>query len=89
MIIIHYDFTDESEISYMEGCEKGDDFTTHCLNFFCFDYSDVKIVKANGDYIVLKELLDNTGEYTDREIRFGHNAMKMLIADCFKWKNNT
>jgi len=34
MIKINFDFTDGTEVSYIEGCELKDNFTTNCLDFF-------------------------------------------------------
>lgn len=62
---------------------------TYCLDFFSFDTLekgyDVIVVFRSG-YIQLSELLDNTGEYTDKEIRKAHNVHKMLVAGAFKFK---
>lgn len=90
MITIHYNFTNGTEVSYVEGLELKDNFSTNCLDFFCFDTLPVEVIviKKNGDYISLKELLLNTGEYTDKEIRIAHNIHKMLKANSFKWKHN-
>ena len=37
MITIHWDFTDGTEVPYMQGKMLGDNFTTHCLDFFNMD----------------------------------------------------
>ena len=84
-IIIHWDFTDGTEISYMEGLLREDGFTTSCIQFFTTE-NDARVVKKDGSYIDVLELLENTGEYTDKEIRPAHNLVKMLVADAFEWK---
>ena len=88
MIIIHYDYTNGTELSYAEGIQKKDNFFTNCLDFFCNDTNvfDVKILCYNGDYISRNELLLNNGDYTDKEIRKEHNILKMLKAGTFKFK---
>ena len=85
MIEIHFDFTDGTEISYDEGIKKGDNFTTCCLDFFCFDtdVDDVVVIKKNGDYISRNHLLLNDGAYTSKEIRKEHNIQKMLKSHSF------
>ena len=86
MINIHFDFTDGSELSYIEGNKAEAGFNTNCLSFFCFDTKDdVKVIKKDGSYILKSELLGYSG-YTDREIREAHNLEKMLKANSFKWK---
>ena len=86
MITIHFDFTDGSELSYIEGLEAEQGFTTNCLDFFCFDVlDDVKVIKKDGSYILKSELLGSS-EYTDKEIREAHNIQKMLKANSFSWK---
>jgi len=86
MINIHFDFTNGSELSYIEGKIKKKDFNTNCLGFFSFDTEDdVKVIKKDGSYILKSELLGYSG-YTAREIREGHNIEKMLRANSFKWQ---
>jgi len=89
MIRIHYDFTDGTELSYQQGLNMQDNFTTCCLDFFSFDTKceDVVVVKQNGEYISRNELLSSEYvNYTDKEIRKEHNIQKMLKAASFKWK---
>jgi len=69
MITIHYDFVDGTEVSYYEGSILKDNFTTNCLIFFSTG-NNVKVVKKDGSYIDSKELLENTGCYTNKEIKF-------------------
>lgn len=92
MIIIHYDFTDGTEISYMEGRKLKNNFTTCCVNFFQFSYlkldktnglaEDIIVLKKNGDYLSAKKLIENKYEF-DAEIRLPHNIMKILVAGGF------
>lgn len=89
MIIIHYDFTNGKEVSYIEGLDlfiRGINFYTNVLDFFSADYPNTIILNRNGEYISVKELLANTGEYTNKEIRSTHNLRKMLITGSFTWK---
>lgn len=86
MINIHLNFKDGSEISYLEGIEKEKDFNTHCLSFFSFDTSDdVRVIKKDGSYILMSELL-GLSNYTNKEIRLSHNIEKMLKSGSFKFK---
>lgn len=90
MITINYDFVSGKEISYGEGIEKKDNFETNVLTFFCFDQLeeniDVKVVKKNGDYILLSELLLNNNGYCEKELRQAHNVYKLLVAGTFEFK---
>jgi len=87
MITIHYDYTDGTEVSYIEGEKLGNNFTTCCLDFFCFDYlkqaDDIMVLKKNGDYLSAKKMIDGNHNYTKRDIRFGHNIRKILVAGGF------
>ena len=86
MITIHYDFTDGSEISYIEGMEKKDNFNTHCLSFFSFETDvDVTVLKKDGSMIIKSELLGSS-VYTNKNIRVAHNIERMLLANAFKFK---
>ena len=84
-ITIHYDFTDGSELSYQEAVASKADFTTNCLNFFCADNVNAKVIRADGKSISVKDLLSGKGDHTDKKIRVAHNLCKMLIAGKFKW----
>lgn len=93
-IYINYDFTTKNEVSFAETDyfkENNKSFETNDLDFFCFDYldnyEDVIVRKKNLEYISLKELLKNTGEYTTKEIRIAHNVSKMLRTGSFKFKS--
>ena len=83
MIRIHYDFTDGSEVSYKEGVLLGDNFKTHCLDFFNMDekVDEVLVIKKDGSYISRK----NINYHSRKQIRKSHNIHKMLIADSFDW----
>jgi len=87
MITIHYDFTDGTEVSFIEGKELGDAFTTNCLNFFNFD-NDVEVIvlKKDGSKISSLKLLENTGLYTEKNIRIVHNIEGMLISGAFNFE---
>lgn len=85
MITIHYDFTDGTELSWIEGRNKGDAFTTNVLDFFTSD-RNVIVVKKDGSYISSVELLANDPYYTDKHMRPAHNIHKMLVANGFRWK---
>jgi hypothetical protein len=91
-IKIHYDFTDGTELSYVEGLEAIDlnlSFTTNCFEFFTSDRScEVIVEKASGRYISMQEVLANDNFYTRKHIRKAHNLRKMLVAGGFKWKGD-
>ena len=88
MIIIHYDFVLKTEVSYKEGLLLEDNFTTNCLDFFCTDCkaTDVVIINKKGKYISRNELLQNKGNYTNKQIRKEHNILKMFKAGSFVWE---
>ena len=88
MITIHFDFTDGSELSYVKGYEKHDNFTTNCLDFFSFDtlVDDVIVLCNDGSKISRNELLLNDGTYTNKQIRKAHNIQRLLIAGTFNFK---
>lgn len=84
-IIIHYDFVDGSELAFGQAVIAKADFTTNCLNFFCCDNINAKLIRADGKSIAVKDLLAGKGDHTDKCIRKPHNLCKMLIAGKFKW----
>lgn len=96
LIIIPFDYNNvENPKSYMEtleAIEKQEGIIyTNCLDFFSFYYLekgyDVKVVKQNGDFILLSELLTDTENlYTRKEIRKAHDARRMLIANTFQFQ---
>ena len=89
MIQIHYDFTDGTEVSYMEGCELKDNFTTNCLDFFNNDeeVDDVIVVDKKGNTLSRKLLMTKSDTtYTDKEMRNSNNLQKMLKANSFNWR---
>ena len=60
-------------------------------SFFDFEYmekfGDVILFKRKtNEYISAKELLDNDGSYTEREIRLAHNIQKLFRSGAFKFK---
>lgn len=83
MITIHYDFTDGTEVSYMEGKILGDDFNTNCLDFFNMDENvdEVIVLRSDGAFISRK----NIQQHSFKEIRKSHNIHKMLKAGSFEW----
>ncbi len=83
MITIHYDFTDGTEVSYQQGLELKDNFTTCCLDFFNMDLDvdDIVVVKKDGGYVSRKHIHLSTS----KEIRKAHNIHKMLVAGSFNW----
>ena len=83
MITIHWDYTDGTEVSIIEGKLLGDNFTTHCLDFFNQDeiVDDVIVLKKNGEKISRK----NIQHHIVKEIRPAHNIHKMLVANYFNW----
>jgi hypothetical protein len=58
MIVIHYDFTDGTEVSYSEGKYLKDNFTTSSLEFFNFDEKtdEVLVLKRDGSFISRKNI---------------------------------
>jgi hypothetical protein len=86
LITIHYDYTDGTEISFFEGKNTKDSFSTNCLQFFNNDEpQNVKILRKNGDYIIKSDLF-NDNFHTDKEIRQGHNILKIFLANGLRWK---
>ena len=89
IIIIHWDYTNGDEKSYMEVKESNDKIVhTHCLNFFSFDteVTDVIVMKKNGSFISRNDLLiPSKNIWCCKEIRRGHNICKLLIANTFEF----
>ncbi len=83
MITIHWDFTTGEEVSYQEGLELKDNFTTCCLDFFNMDIDvdDVIIYRKDDKYISRK----NIQQHTSKEIRKEHDIRKMLVSGSFNW----
>ena len=83
MITIHFDFTDGTELSYVDGLLKEDNFTTCCLEFFNMDIDvdDVVVVRRTGKKVSRK----NIQQHTSKEIRKEHDIRKMLVAGSFNW----
>ena len=84
-IRIHFDFTDGTELPYAIAREQKKDFSTNCLEFFSTSNPNAVVVKKDGSEMSVKELLNNSGNYTKREIRKAHNLHKMLISGVFVW----
>lgn len=96
LIVIPLDFSEGNKTSsYYEVLERIKDkeelIYTHCLNFFDFSildkHYDVKVIKSDDSYILLSELLNNDGSYTNKIIRQAHNVMRLLIAGHFEFKS--
>lgn len=90
MIKIHFDFTDGTEVSYLEGCNLKDNFTTNCLDFFNNDENVDDVVVIDKDSNTLsRKLLMTKGDltYTNKDMRDAHNLQKMLKANSFNWRN--
>lgn len=87
MIKINFDFVDGIEVSYLEGCELKDGFTTNCLDFFNWDEEtdNVLIIDKLGNVLDRNKLLQSNN-YTTKEIRKTHNLQKMLKANSFNWR---
>lgn len=85
IIIIHFDFVDGTELSYVEGKNCLGAFTTNCLEFFSTDNPSASIVKRDGGKMSVQDLLNNDGRFTDKEIRESHDLRKMLVAGAFEW----
>lgn len=83
MITIHWDFSNGTEVSYMQGKLLGDNFTTHCLDFFNMDEKadDIVVVRSDGKRISRNNIQD----HSFKDIRTSHNLHKMLVADSFEW----
>lgn len=83
-ITIHFDFTDGTEVSYVEGLNLKESFTTCCLDFFCMDVDaeDIIVLKKDGSKISRKNIQQHTHKYIRKE----HNIRKMLVAGLFEFK---
>lgn len=83
MITIHWDYTDGSELSYIEGKKKKDNFTTCCLDFFNQDepVNDVVIKKKDGAYIS-RMYIDLS---TNKDIKEHTNIRNLLVGGALKF----
>ena len=89
MIKIHFDFTDGTEVSYLEGCKLQDNFTTNCLDFFntSTPVDDVVVIDRNGNRLSRKLLRTWGGNpYYDKDIMMAHDIQQMLKDDEFNWR---
>lgn len=86
IITIHFDFTDGSELSYIEAKNETKSFNTHCLDFFCFDTEadDVIVLKKDGTRISRKNIQQHV--CNGKEIREAHNLHKLLRCGYFEFK---
>ncbi|MGL5690534.1 MAG: hypothetical protein ACRDD8_06890 [Bacteroidales bacterium] len=85
MITIRYDFVVGDELSYIEGLSMGDNFATNCLDFFTFGDIDVYLVRKDGGYICVAELLSDRG-YSSKCIRIEHDLVRLLKGGVLKFK---
>lgn len=85
-IVIRYDFSLGDELPYGIAKTKTGGFSTNCLEFFSTDYPNAVIVRKDGAFIKVIDLLNNVGGHTQKHIRHAHNLHKMLIADSFTWR---
>lgn len=89
-IEIHYDFSTGDELSFHEGILTEGNFSTHVLDFFCYDFltpeRDVVIVRSDGAYISAKEIYQKTYKYSDKNIRPAHNIRKLFLSGHFNWR---
>ena len=55
MIEIHWDYTDGTEVSWVEGLKLGDNFTTCCTKFFNQDIitEDVVVLRKDGKKVAV------------------------------------
>ena len=83
MITIHFDFTDGTELSYVEGLHKKDDFTTTCLEFFSMDTTAEDVVVLNKDGLKISR--NNIQKHTTKKMRNEHDIRKLLVGGAFYW----
>lgn len=83
MIIIHWDYTDGSELSYIEGRKKKDNFTTCCLDFFNQEepVDDVRVLRKDGGCISRNNLFLSTS----KDLKRGLDIRKLLVGGTFKF----
>ena len=85
VITIHYDFTDGTELSYIEGLECKVGFTTCCLEFFDTYNENCTVIKKDGSQVSVRELMKNTGLHIDKDIRKAHNLRRMLVGNALRF----
>ena len=87
-ITIRWDFKVGDELPYaqaVEALEKGESFSTNCLEFFNADNIGAVVIKKDGSCMFVKDLLNNVGGHTQKHIIKEHNLRKMLVAGMFNW----
>ena len=87
-ITIRWDFKVGDELPYaqaLEALERGEDFTTNCLEFFNADNLGAEVIRKDGKHISVENLLNNIGGHTHKHIRKEHNLHKILISGGFDW----
>lgn len=88
IITIRWDFKLGDELPYaqaLEALEAGESFCTNCLEFFSADNLGAMVVRRKGGRLRVIDLLENSGEYTQKRITPVHNLHKMLVAGSFNW----
>lgn len=94
LLIIPFDYSTWECDSYVETMQKIEQgvtpLYTNCLHLFSFDLMNkgynVKVLKRNGDYILMSELLQSRNGYTVKHIRKSHRLDKLLLGNCFEFK---
>jgi len=83
IITIHWDFTDGTEVSYIEGLSRNDSFSTNCVQFFSLEQDcEVIVINSKGERISK----NNIQEHSPKQIQPAHNITKLLLADRLIWK---
>jgi hypothetical protein len=85
-IFVHWDYSDGTELSYIEGLNSKTSFTTNVLDFFSFDTeaTDVIITRANDNKEIRRSNIQNYSP--DKEIKKEHNLVKLLKAGTLIFK---
>ena len=93
MIKVHFDFTDGTELSYSESINnRTTDFTTHSLEiidqWLTFDrlLPEIIVLRKDGSYIDVREVLNNDGKYGDKYLTRDHSLALMIKASALKWQ---
>ena len=83
MTEIHWDYTDGTEVSWIEGLKLGDNFTTCCTKFFNQDIitDDVVVLRKDGKKVSRK----NIQLSTNKQIKIGHNIEKLLLGGALEF----
>lgn len=84
-IYIHWDYSDGTELSYIEGLNSQRSFTTNVLDFFCFDTEAIDVIIMNKNNQIISRA-DIQNHSNGKEIREAHNLVKLLKANTFIFK---